>query len=148
MACSPGTFPKPWTGSSMCRTLLPNPQWQSLLCDSPVAFACWFTWTPKSRPPQTCLLVWSDLCSCWSRVKHFCTWRHRISVSLPVPLPCMLEVFIYSNTPDSEEEVIVRFRQSLMTSWSSESGVLEQGNIYSMQDRGTRNRTETCSHNT
>ena len=39
------------------------------------------------------------------------------------------------NTPDSNEPVVIRLQQSLMTSWSFKSGVLEQGNIYNMQRR-------------
>ena len=54
------------------------------------------------------------------------------------PLPCMFSMFPSSNTPDSNELLLIRPLQSLMTSWSFESGVVEEGNMENMQGRGSR----------
>ena len=41
------------------------------------------------------------------------------------PLPCMFSMFPSSTTPDLNEWLLIRPLQSLMTSWSFESGVVE-----------------------
>ena len=55
----------------------------------------------------------------------------------------MFWMFPCSNTPVSNEWVVIKLHRSLITTHLFESGVLEQGNIYNMKDRGPEDSGHT-----
>jgi len=54
------------------------------------------------------------------------------------PLLCILCMSPLLNTPDSDPQLIKIDSTAILTSWGSESGVLNKGDIHNMQSSGSR----------
>ena len=78
----------------------------------------------------------------WSEKTRDLNASPEVEIFCPVPggpLPCMFYMFPCSITPDSNTWVVIRLQQSLMTAWSFESCVMEQGIIWNMQEQDLEN---------